>query len=186
MREEFCLHSPLHTHRHRGRQHERAWARHTALQGLRGCLPSPLCWSSRAVQSVGGFILKLLLLFHINETCAVTKQLSSLTCRAAAFTGKSLSFINDSCLNSSWDRFGANEEREAFTWIHWKGNAKRLKWVSWNAGLLLVPTWESKQHANSLLQGGREGGTELQMRLKGEVWVRYFILCMRPRTRGDS
>lgn len=33
-------------------------------------------------------------------------------------------------------------------------------------------------------KGERKGGTELQMRLKGGDWERYFILCGHPGTRA--
>lgn len=47
---------------------------HTALQGLHGRLPSPLCGGSQAVQSVGGFILTPLLLVHMNEKSVLQRN----------------------------------------------------------------------------------------------------------------
>lgn len=67
---------------------------HTAPRGLHGCLPSPPCRNAQPVQSVGGFILALLLVFHMNE-------------KVAAVT-KSNSFMTDSCPF----RTGSDQERK--------------------------------------------------------------------------
>lgn len=49
---------------------------HTAPRGLHGCLPSPPCRNAQPVQSVGGFILALLLVFHMNEKVAAVTRLA--------------------------------------------------------------------------------------------------------------
>lgn len=117
---------------------------HTALQGLHGCLPSPLCRGSQPVQSVGGFILTPLLLFHMNEKGCCGK-----TARLFFYWRRQLQRQK----SNSWRLLGiysrldserARKWKGLFTRIHWKGNANRLKWVSWNVSL-------GKQYAYSLL-----------------------------------
>lgn len=56
------------------------------LQGFHGGLPSPLGRGSQPAGSVGGFILTLRLLFHINEKGAAVNQLAHTRLQTTIFT----------------------------------------------------------------------------------------------------
>lgn len=154
------IHTQTHTNTEEGSTSESNG--HTALRGLRGCLPSPLCWGSQPVRCVCGWVYTYTatpISYQWKVCCSERARLFGVfyAFPTATSTGVSPTYRRFKFHSRQiWTRLGKNND---FT-----GRVMRRDWNGPAEMLLLVTEGKTKQYACSLLQGGRRRQGEVKER----------------------